>query len=117
MKLLIDHRELNSIPLVERTILLEREQSKVTLVFTLVGDLSFYIEFMKVYKDYTLALNSVIDFRDNNTDNPGTQWEDECSFDNCIVPDDCIDPRRFPLFMARDVMNELIERFHRRLES
>jgi hypothetical protein len=35
----------------------------------------------------------------------------------CIVPDDCIDPRRFPLFMARDVMNELIERFHRRLES
>ena len=28
---------------------------------------------------------------------------------NCRVPDDCIDSRRYPLFMARDVMRGLIE--------
>lgn len=27
------------------------------------------------------------------------------------VPDDCIDFRRYPLFMAREVMRELIEQF------
>ena len=29
---------------------------------------------------------------------------------SCIVPDDCIDPKRYPLFMARDVMRALVER-------
>ncbi len=28
---------------------------------------------------------------------------------NCSIPDDCIDYRRYPLFMARSVMRELIE--------
>ena len=27
---------------------------------------------------------------------------------NCKVPDDCIDPRRYPLFMARATMRALI---------
>ena len=29
--------------------------------------------------------------------------------DNCRIPDDCIDPKRYPLFMARAVLQELIE--------
>ena len=28
---------------------------------------------------------------------------------NCRIPDDCIDPKRYPLFMARAVLQELIE--------
>jgi hypothetical protein len=28
---------------------------------------------------------------------------------NCHIPDDCIDPKRYPLFMARAVLQELIE--------
>ena len=27
----------------------------------------------------------------------------------CRIPDDCIDPKRYPLFMARAVLQELIE--------
>ena len=27
----------------------------------------------------------------------------------CRIPDDCIDSKRYPLFMARDVMRVLIE--------
>jgi hypothetical protein len=27
----------------------------------------------------------------------------------CSIPDDCIDPNRYPLFMARAVLQELIE--------
>ena len=27
----------------------------------------------------------------------------------CRIPDDCIDEKRYPLFMARAVMRELIE--------
>ena len=30
-------------------------------------------------------------------------------FDKCRIPDDCIDSRRYPLFMARAVLKELIE--------
>ena len=30
---------------------------------------------------------------------------------NCKVPDDCIDFRRYSLFVAREVMRELIEQF------
>ncbi len=30
-------------------------------------------------------------------------------FDSCRIPDDCIDSKRYPLFMARDVMRVLIE--------
>ena len=30
---------------------------------------------------------------------------------NCTVPNDCIDFRRYPFFMAREVMRELIEQF------
>ena len=30
-------------------------------------------------------------------------------FRNCRIPDDCIDSKRYPLFMARDVMRVLIE--------
>ena len=30
--------------------------------------------------------------------------------DSCRIPDDCIDSKRYPLFMARDVMRVLIER-------
>lgn len=29
--------------------------------------------------------------------------------DSCRIPDDCIDSKRYPLFMARDVMRVLIE--------
>ena len=28
---------------------------------------------------------------------------------NCRIPDDCIDKNRYPLFMARAVLQELIE--------
>ena len=28
---------------------------------------------------------------------------------NCRIPDDCIDSKRYPLFMARAVLRELIE--------
>lgn len=28
---------------------------------------------------------------------------------NCRIPDDCIDKNRYPLFMARSVLRELIE--------
>ena len=28
---------------------------------------------------------------------------------NCRIPDDCIDSKRYPLFMARAVLKELIE--------
>ena len=28
---------------------------------------------------------------------------------NCRIPDDCIDPKRYPLFVARAVLQELIE--------
>ena len=31
------------------------------------------------------------------------------SFPSCRIPDDCIDPKRYPLFMARAVLQELIE--------
>lgn len=30
-------------------------------------------------------------------------------FVNCHIPDDCIDKNRYPLFMARSVLRELIE--------
>ncbi len=36
-----------------------------------------------------------------------TQMEVEARM--CRVPDDCIDSRRYPLFMAREVMRGLIE--------
>ena len=29
----------------------------------------------------------------------------------CRIPDDCIDPKRYPLFMAREVMLELLAQF------
>ena len=29
--------------------------------------------------------------------------------DTCRIPDDCIDKNRYPLFMARSVLRELIE--------
>ena len=32
-----------------------------------------------------------------------------CFSDTCRIPDDCIDSKRYPLFMARDVMRVLIE--------
>jgi len=28
---------------------------------------------------------------------------------SCCIPDECIDNKRYPLFMARDVMRTLIE--------
>ena len=31
------------------------------------------------------------------------------AFPKCRIPDDCIDSKRYPLFMARDVMRVLIE--------
>ena len=27
----------------------------------------------------------------------------------CRIPDDCIDPKRYPLFIARDVLRELVQ--------
>jgi len=27
----------------------------------------------------------------------------------CRIPDDCIDPKRYPLFMAKEVMRQLID--------
>ena len=32
-----------------------------------------------------------------------------CVSPNCRIPDDCIDEKRYPLFMARAVLRELIE--------
>lgn len=29
----------------------------------------------------------------------------------CRIPDDCIDPKRYPLFMAREVVLELLAQF------
>ena len=31
------------------------------------------------------------------------------TFFSCRIPDDCIDSKRYPLFMARAVLQELIE--------
>ena len=31
------------------------------------------------------------------------------TFSTCRIPDDCIDKNRYPLFMARSVLRELIE--------
>ena len=33
----------------------------------------------------------------------------EYQIPTCRIPDDCIDSKRYPLFMARDVMRVLIE--------
>lgn len=33
----------------------------------------------------------------------------KCGVHKCRIPDDCIDSKRYPLFMARDVMRVLIE--------
>jgi hypothetical protein len=30
-------------------------------------------------------------------------------FNNCRIPDDCIDKNRYPLFIARDVLRELVQ--------
>ena len=38
----------------------------------------------------------------------GVQHMAEVVF-NCCIPDDCIDSKRYPLFMARAVLQELIE--------
>ena len=32
-------------------------------------------------------------------------------FVSCRIPDDCIDPKRYPLFMAREVVLELLAQF------
>ena len=32
-----------------------------------------------------------------------------CFGNSCRIPDDCIDKNRYPLFMARSVLRELIE--------
>ena len=34
-----------------------------------------------------------------------------CRLPNCRIPDDCIDSKRYPLFMARAVLKDLIESF------
>ncbi len=34
---------------------------------------------------------------------------DRTGCDSCRIPDDCIDSKRYPLFMARAVLKELIE--------
>ena len=42
----------------------------------------------------------------------GIDLDPACAFPyeaNCRIPDDCIDPKRYPLFMARAVLQELIE--------
>ena len=31
------------------------------------------------------------------------------SLNSCRIPDDCIDKKRYPLFMARDVLRELVQ--------
>ena len=38
-----------------------------------------------------------------------TNPNSEYLVDTCRIPDDCIDPKRYPLFMARAVLQELIE--------
>ena len=35
--------------------------------------------------------------------------DDHAIVRTCRIPDDCIDSKRYPLFMARDVMRVLIE--------
>ena len=35
----------------------------------------------------------------------------------CRVPDDCIDPKRYPLFMGRAVMQELINSLKAQAQS
>jgi hypothetical protein len=32
-----------------------------------------------------------------------------CLLPSCRIPDDCIDSKRYPLFMAREVMRQLID--------
>ena len=44
----------------------------------------------------------------HSTDYPGRLCNPE-QLNNCRIPDDCIDSKRYPLFMARDVMRVLIE--------
>ena len=36
---------------------------------------------------------------------------------SCRVPDDCIDPKRYPLFMGRAVMQELINSLKAQAQS
>ena len=49
----------------------------------------------EVHPDY--VLNAQHDVRVHNDES------------NCSIPDDCIDPKRYPLFMARAVLQELID--------
>ena len=39
----------------------------------------------------------------------GKQWFADAARVSCRIPDDCIDSRRYPLFMARAVLQALIE--------
>ena len=36
-------------------------------------------------------------------------WRSQRLVFSCRIPDDCIDEKRYPLFMARAVLQELIE--------
>ena len=40
---------------------------------------------------------------------PCASGEEKALDDSCRIPDDCIDSNRYPLFMARAVLQELIE--------
>ena len=44
-----------------------------------------------------------------NIPNRGAGWAQGQAGTSCRIPDDCIDKNRYPLFMARSVLRELIE--------
>ena len=35
-------------------------------------------------------------------------YSGQVKLNNCPIPDDCLDPKRYPLFMGRAVMQELV---------
>ena len=54
-----------------------------------------------------LVLSSLSDSKQYIT--PGNKLVKRLYEVSCRIPDDCIDSKRYPLFMARDVMRVLIE--------
>ncbi len=61
-------------------------------------------------KDLIVALAKQEGDDDPNTDRlVGSLLNDTRNALKCRIPDDCIDSKRYPLFMARDVMRVLIE--------
>jgi len=52
---------------------------------------------------------STTDFEDSDSQFGNIGMRDITGMSSCRIPDDCIDSKRYPLFMARAVLKELIE--------